>query len=187
MQSAIQHCTAGIGIWDWASNDQGAEPDVVIACAGDPHAPGSGGGRLAPPAFFRPAHSLHQCGGLDGRNLRVNIRTAFRMPLIRCSRSTSRITLRLVHRLTYLSPQEPRQSPCTRVQGRGNDDHSFRHDRLERPGLFHLAADVDRVPRLQRVGAHFKQFLRDKLIDHKEYIVVVGDDMPEIKNWKWPY
>jgi xylulose-5-phosphate/fructose-6-phosphate phosphoketolase len=53
---------------------------------------------------------------------------------------------------------------------------------------FHLAADVvDRVPRLQRVGAHFKQFLRDKLIAHKEYIVEVGDDMPEIKNWKWPY
>jgi xylulose-5-phosphate/fructose-6-phosphate phosphoketolase len=53
---------------------------------------------------------------------------------------------------------------------------------------FHLAADVvDRVPRLQRVGAHFKQLLRDKLIDHKEYIMQVGDDMPEIKNWKWPY
>jgi xylulose-5-phosphate/fructose-6-phosphate phosphoketolase len=53
---------------------------------------------------------------------------------------------------------------------------------------FHLAADVvDRVPRLQRIGAHFKQFLRDKLIDHKQYIMEVGDDMPEIKNWKWPY
>jgi xylulose-5-phosphate/fructose-6-phosphate phosphoketolase len=53
---------------------------------------------------------------------------------------------------------------------------------------FHLAADVvDRVPRLQRVGAHFKQFLRDKLTDHKQYIMEVGDDMPEIKNWKWPY
>jgi xylulose-5-phosphate/fructose-6-phosphate phosphoketolase len=43
------------------------------------------------------------------------------------------------------------------------------------------------VPRLQRIGAHFKQFLRDKLIDHKQYIMQVGDDMPEIKNWKWPY
>jgi xylulose-5-phosphate/fructose-6-phosphate phosphoketolase len=53
---------------------------------------------------------------------------------------------------------------------------------------FHLAGDVvDRVPRLQRVGAHFKQLLRDKLIAHKEYIMEVGDDMPEIKNWKWPY
>ena len=53
---------------------------------------------------------------------------------------------------------------------------------------FHLAGDVvDRVPRLQRVGAHFKQLLRDKLTDHKQYICERGDDMPEIKNWKWPY
>ena len=53
---------------------------------------------------------------------------------------------------------------------------------------FHLAGDVvDRVPRLQRVGAHFKQFLRNKLVDHKQYVDDRGDDMPEIKNWKWPY
>jgi xylulose-5-phosphate/fructose-6-phosphate phosphoketolase len=53
---------------------------------------------------------------------------------------------------------------------------------------FHLAGDViDRVPRLQRMGAHFKQFLRNKLVDHKQYVDDRGDDMPEIKNWKWPY
>ena len=53
---------------------------------------------------------------------------------------------------------------------------------------FHLAGDVvDRVPRLRRVGAHFKQFLRDKLIEHKQYIHRYGDDMPEIREWKWPY
>jgi xylulose-5-phosphate/fructose-6-phosphate phosphoketolase len=53
---------------------------------------------------------------------------------------------------------------------------------------FHLAGDViDRVPRLQRVGAHFKQFLRSKLIEHKQYIVQHGDDMPAIKDWTWPY
>jgi xylulose-5-phosphate/fructose-6-phosphate phosphoketolase len=53
---------------------------------------------------------------------------------------------------------------------------------------FHLAGDVvDRVPRLQCVGAHFKQLLRDKLVDHKEYIARYGDDMPEIRDWKWPY
>ena len=46
---------------------------------------------------------------------------------------------------------------------------------------------VDRVPRLARVGAHFKQFLRDKLIEHKQYICCYGDDMPEIRHWKWPY
>jgi xylulose-5-phosphate/fructose-6-phosphate phosphoketolase len=53
---------------------------------------------------------------------------------------------------------------------------------------FHLDGDVvDRVPRLQRVGAHFKEFLRDKLVDHKQYIHEHGDDMPEIQNWTWPY
>jgi len=53
---------------------------------------------------------------------------------------------------------------------------------------FHLAGDVvDRVPRLARLGAHFKQFLRDKLIAHKQYIAQYGDDMPEIRDWKWPY
>jgi xylulose-5-phosphate/fructose-6-phosphate phosphoketolase len=46
---------------------------------------------------------------------------------------------------------------------------------------------VDRVPRLQRVGAHFKQFLRDKLTEHKAYIMEYGGDLPEIKDWKWPY
>jgi xylulose-5-phosphate/fructose-6-phosphate phosphoketolase len=52
---------------------------------------------------------------------------------------------------------------------------------------FHLAGDVvDRVPRCQRVGAHCKQFLRDKLIEHKQYIRRYGDDMPEIRDWRWP-
>jgi len=53
---------------------------------------------------------------------------------------------------------------------------------------FHLAGDVvDRVPRLARIGAHFKQSLRDKLIEHKNYIRTYGQDMPEVRNWKWPY
>jgi xylulose-5-phosphate/fructose-6-phosphate phosphoketolase len=53
---------------------------------------------------------------------------------------------------------------------------------------YHLAGDaVDRTPKLQRVGAHFKQFLRDKLVEHKQYTRKYGDDMPEVKNWSWPY
>jgi len=53
---------------------------------------------------------------------------------------------------------------------------------------FHLAGDVvDRVPRLQRIGAHFKQFLRNKLVEHKQYICEHGDDLPEIRDWKWPH
>jgi xylulose-5-phosphate/fructose-6-phosphate phosphoketolase len=53
---------------------------------------------------------------------------------------------------------------------------------------FHLAGDVvDCVPRLQRLSAHFKQFLRNKLIEHKQYMARYGDDMPETRGWKWPY
>jgi xylulose-5-phosphate/fructose-6-phosphate phosphoketolase len=53
---------------------------------------------------------------------------------------------------------------------------------------YHLAEDVvDRVPRLARVGAHFKQFLRNKLVEHKQYVCRYGDDMPEVQEWKWPY
>jgi len=53
---------------------------------------------------------------------------------------------------------------------------------------FHLAADVvDRVPKLQRIGAHFQQFVRNKLVEHKEYVQRHGDDMAEVKQWVWPY
>jgi len=53
---------------------------------------------------------------------------------------------------------------------------------------FHLAGDVvDRVQKLQSVGGHFKQFLRNKLVEHKQYTREHGDDLPEVKNWKWPY
>jgi xylulose-5-phosphate/fructose-6-phosphate phosphoketolase len=53
---------------------------------------------------------------------------------------------------------------------------------------FHLAGDaVDRVPRLQAVNGHFKQFLRNQLVNHKQYICEYGDDVPEIRDWKWPY
>jgi xylulose-5-phosphate/fructose-6-phosphate phosphoketolase len=93
----------------------------------------------------------------------------------------------LVHRLTY----RRKNHENLHVRGykeEGTTTTPFDMTVLNDMDRFHLAADVvDRVPRLQRTGAHFKQFLRDKLIDHKQYIVTVGDDMPEIKNWKWPY
>jgi xylulose-5-phosphate/fructose-6-phosphate phosphoketolase len=93
----------------------------------------------------------------------------------------------LIHRLTY----RRKNHENLHVRGykeEGTTTTPFDMTVLNDLDRFHLAADVvDRVPRLQRVGAHFKQFLRDKLIAHKEYIVEVGDDMPEIKNWKWPH
>jgi xylulose-5-phosphate/fructose-6-phosphate phosphoketolase len=93
----------------------------------------------------------------------------------------------LIHRLTY------RRTNHENLHVRGYKEEGttttpFDMTVLNDLDRFHLAADVvDRVPRLQRVGAHFKQFLRDRLTEHKEYIMEYGDDMPEIKNWKWPY
>jgi xylulose-5-phosphate/fructose-6-phosphate phosphoketolase len=93
----------------------------------------------------------------------------------------------LIHRLTY------RRAAHNHLHVRGFKeegttttpfDMTVRND-LDR---FHLAGDVvDRVPRLQRVSAHFKQFLRDKLVQHRQYVHEHGDDLPEVKNWSWPY
>jgi xylulose-5-phosphate/fructose-6-phosphate phosphoketolase len=93
----------------------------------------------------------------------------------------------LIHRLTY------RRINHGNLHVRGYKEEgttSTPFDMTVRNDLdrFHLAGDVvDRVPRLRNSAAHFKQWLREKLIEHQQYIVVHGDDMPEIRDWKWPY
>ena len=93
----------------------------------------------------------------------------------------------LIHRLTY------RRNNHDNLHVRGYKEEGttttpFDMTVLNEIDRFHLAGDaVDRVPRLQRIGGHFKQFLRDKLVEHKKYICEHGDDMPEIRDWKWPY
>jgi xylulose-5-phosphate/fructose-6-phosphate phosphoketolase len=195
MQSAIQHCTAGIGIWDWASNDQGAEPDVVIACAGDiPTLEALAAVDLLRQHF--PDLRIRFINVVDLMTLQPTSEHPHGLP---DAEFDSMFTIDkpiifafhgypwLVHRLTY----RRKNHDNLHVRGykeEGTTTTPFDMTVLNDLDRFHLAGDVvDRVPRLQRVGAHFKQFLRDKLIAHKEYIVEVGDDMPEIKNWKWPY
>jgi xylulose-5-phosphate/fructose-6-phosphate phosphoketolase len=195
MNSAIKHCTAGIGIWNWASNDQDAEPDAVMACAGD-----------VPTLEALAAVDLLRQHFPDLRIRFINV-----VDLMTLQPSSehphglsdtdfdSMFTLDkpiifafhgypwLVHRLTY------RRANHDNLHVRGYKEEGttttpFDMTVLNDIDRFHLAADlVDRVPRLQRIGAHFKQFLRDKLTEHKQYIMEYGDDMPEIKNWKWPY
>ncbi len=195
MDSAIRHCTTGIGIWDWASNDQNAEPDVVMASAGD-----------VPTLESLAAVDLLRQHFPDIRIRFVNVVDL--MTLQPSSEHPHGLTDHefdsifttdkpiifayhgypwLIHRLTY------RRTNHDNLHARGYKeegttttpfDMAVQND-LDR---FHLAGDVvDRVPRLQRQGAHFKQFLRNKLVDHKQYVDDRGDDMPEIKNWKWPY
>ena len=193
--SAIQHCTAGIGIWDWASNDQGAEPDVVVASAGDiPTLEALAAVDLLRQHFpdlrirfvnvvdlmtLQPA-SEHPHGLADAEF--DSIFTTGK-PIIFAYHGYPW----LIHRLTY------RRANHENLHVRGYKEEGttttpFDMTVMNDMDRFHLAADVvDRVPRLQRVGAHFKQFLRDKLIDHRQYIHEYGDDMPEIKDWKWPY
>jgi xylulose-5-phosphate/fructose-6-phosphate phosphoketolase len=195
MQSAIQHCTAGIGIWDWASNDQGAEPDVVMACAGDIPTLET----LAAVDLLRqhfPDLRIRFINVVDLMTLQPASEHPHGLP---DAEFDSMFTIDkpiifayhgypwLVHRLTY----RRKNHENLHVRGykeEGTTTTPFDMTVLNDMDRFHLAADVvDRVPRLQRLGAHFKQLLRDKLIAHKEYIMRVGDDMPEIKNWKWPY
>jgi xylulose-5-phosphate/fructose-6-phosphate phosphoketolase len=195
MEAAIRHCTAGIGIWGWASNDENAEPDVVMASAGD-----------VPTLESLAAVDLLRQHFPDIRIRFVNVVDL--MTLQPSSEHPHGLTDRdfdslftvdkpiifayhgyptLIHRLTY------RRTNHDNLHVRGYKeegttttpfDMAVQND-LDR---FHLAGDVvDRVPRLQRVGAHFKQWLRNKLVDHKQYVDDRGDDMPEIKNWKWPY
>ena len=93
----------------------------------------------------------------------------------------------LIHRLTY----RRRNHANIHVRGykeEGTTTTPFDMTVLNDLDRFHLAGDaVDRVVRLQSIGAHFKQFLRDKLTEHREYIRAVGDDMPEVRDWTWPY
>ena len=195
MQAAVQHCTEGIGIWPWASNDQGAEPDVVMASAGD-----------VPTLEALAAVDLLRQHFPDLRIRFVNVVDLMTLqppsehphglpdadfdsmftkdkPIIFAYHGYPW----LIHRLTY------RRTNHDNLHVRGYKEEGttttpFDMTVLNDMDRFHLAGDVvDRVPRLGNVGAHFKQLLRDRLIDHHQYICEHGDDMPEIKNWKWPY
>jgi xylulose-5-phosphate/fructose-6-phosphate phosphoketolase len=195
MDSAIQHCTAGIGIWEWASNDQSSEPEVVMACAGDIPTLET----LAAVALLREnipdlkirvinivdlmtlQPSSEHPHGLSDREF-DSLFTADK-PIVFAFHGYPW----LIHRLTY------RRTNHANLHVRGYKEEGttttpFDMTVLNDLDRFHLAGDVvDRVPRLQRSGAHFKQLLRHKLIEHKQYIARYGDDMLEIRGWKWPY
>jgi xylulose-5-phosphate/fructose-6-phosphate phosphoketolase len=195
MDSAIEHCTNGIGIWAWASSDKDTEPDVVMACAGD-----------IPTLETLAAVDLLRQNFPD-----IKIRVVNVVDLMTIQPHTehphgltdndfdSLFTLDkpiifayhgypwLIHRLTY----RRRNHDNLHVRGykeEGTTTTPFDMTVLNNLDRFSLAGDVvDRVPRLQRTGAHFKQFLRNKLVQHKQYIREFGEDMPEIRDWTWKY
>jgi len=194
MQQAIEHCTAGIGIWEWASNDAGGEPDVVMACCGD----------IPTLETLAAVDLLHR--NIAGLKIRVvNVvdlmtlqpKTEHPHGLTDAEFDSLFTTNRpvifafhgypwLIHRLTY----RRRNHENIHVRGykeEGTTTTPFDMVVMNDLDRLHLAGDViDRVPGLHTRAAHTRQMLRNKLIDHKLYVAEHGEDMPEIQNWRWP-
>jgi xylulose-5-phosphate/fructose-6-phosphate phosphoketolase len=193
MDEAVKHCTTGIGIWDWASSDMGGEPDVVMACAGDIPTLET----LAAVSLLRklaPDLKIRVVNVVDLMTLQQN--TEHPHGLSDWEFDSIFTTCKpivfafhgypwLIHRLTYRRHNHGN----LHVRGykeEGTTTTPFDMTVLNDLDRFHLAGDViDRVPRLQNVAAHQKQMLRNKLIEHRLYVAEKGDDMPEIKDWKW--
>lgn len=195
MDSAIKHCTSGIGIWEWASSDQGSEPDVVMACAGDIPTLET----LAAVDFLRqhiPDLKVRVLNIVDLMTLQPReehphglsdweFDTLFTTdkPIIFAYHGYPW----LIHRLTY------RRTNHKNIHVRGYKEEGttttpFDMCVLNDLDRFNLVADViDRVPKLGYIAAYTKQAIRNKLIEHKEYITEHGQDMPEIRNWTWKW
>ncbi|HKQ14393.1 MAG TPA: phosphoketolase family protein [Steroidobacteraceae bacterium] len=193
MDEAIKHCTAGIGIWSWASNDQDSAPDVVMACAGDVPTLET----LAAVSLLRewlPSLKIRVVNVVDLMTLQPpgehphglsdqefdSIFTVDK-PILFAFHGYPW----LIHRLTY------RRHGHDNLHVRGYKEEGttttpFDMTVLNDLDRFHLVEAVfDRVPGLGAQTAHLRQRVRDKLVEHREYITRHGDDLPEIKNWKW--
>jgi xylulose-5-phosphate/fructose-6-phosphate phosphoketolase len=195
IESAVKHCTAGIGIWNWASNDRGVEPDVVMACAGETPTMEI----LAAVDILRqnyPDLKIRVINVVDLMTLQPQSEHPHGLsdkdfdslftsdkPIIFAFHGYPW----LIHRLTYRRTNH-KNLHVRGYKEEGTTTTPFDMVVLNDLDRFHLVMDViDRVPKLERIGAHVKQAMQNKLLEHKEYITRIGDDMPEIKNWKWPY
>ena len=195
MDAAVKHCTAGIGVFDWASNDQQDEPDVVLAAAGDvptlevlaavdllrQHAPALKVRVLNVIDLMTLQPREEHPHGLSDRDF--DLLFTKDKPIIFAYHGYPW----LIHRLTYRRTNHPN----LHVRGykeEGTTTTPFDMAVLNDIDRFHLVMDVaDRVPTIGAHAVYLKQLMRDKRIEHKQYITQHGEDLPEIRNWKWPY
>jgi len=193
MESAFTHCAAGIGIWEWASNDAGAEPDLVMACAGDvptletlaavdllrQHAPGLKVRVVNVVDLTTLVPREEHPHGLSGAEFDALFTRD--KPVIFAYHGYPW----LIHRLAY------RRTNHANLHVRGYKEEGTTttpFDMVVRNDLdrYHLVQDaVDRVPQLGTRAAYLRQLARDMLARHRAYIVEHGDDMPEVRDWKW--
>lgn len=193
MDSAVKHCTSGIGIWEWASNDRGSEPDVVMACAGDVPTLET----LAAVELLReytPDLKVRVINVVDLMTLQPKeehphglsdkeFDTLFTTdkPIIFAYHGYPW----LIHRLTYRRTNH-KNLHVRGYKEEGTTTTPFDMLVLNDLDRFDLVADViDRVPKLGYMAAYTKQYVRDKLIEHNQYIEKYGQDMPEIREWTW--
>jgi xylulose-5-phosphate/fructose-6-phosphate phosphoketolase len=195
MDAAVKHCSEGLGIWEWASNDRGGEPDVVMACAGDIPTLET----LAAVDMLRqefPALKVRVVNIVNLMKLQPPSEHPNGMPdsdFDNLFTKDKPIIFAyhgypgLIHRLTY------RRTNHKNLHVRGYKEEgttSTPFDMVVMNDLdrYHLVMDViDRLPQLGASAAYTKQKLREKLVEHREYTRSYGEDMPEILNWRWPY
>jgi xylulose-5-phosphate/fructose-6-phosphate phosphoketolase len=193
MDAAIRHCAAGAGLFEWACSDGGGEPDVVLACAGDVPTLEV----LAATDLLRrhlPQLKLRVVNVVDLMTLQPRSEHPHGLtdPEFDAMFTTDRPVIFayhgypwLIHRLTY----RRRNHAQLHVRGykeEGTTTTPFDMAVLNDLDRYHLVIDViDRVPGLGQRAAHLRQAMRDKLIDHREYIERHGQDMPEILEWRW--
>jgi xylulose-5-phosphate/fructose-6-phosphate phosphoketolase len=193
MDAAIKHCAAGVGIWDWASNDRGSEPDVVMACCGDVPTLET----LAAVELLRNRFPQLKIRVINIVNL-MRLQPSGEHPHGLSDKDFDIFFTRdrpiifafhgypwLIHRLAYRRTNH-KNLHVRGYKEEGTTTTPFDMTVLNEIDRFHLAMDViDRVPGLGPTAAYGKQALFEKVVEHKRYITEYGEDLPEIRSWSW--